>query len=134
MNGGARLLLRTNAEAEPSCLPADPIVQAQQLETGERRASGYRRSHVDRIERSDRLARKRTPRAFHNLRAHSQNAPMKGRLREQGSPVAWPRFASATIAPATSPPAAVWPGGDSSATTSPRSVTSTVSPDRTCLM
>ena len=69
-------------QAELSSRSPDPFVEAEQLKTGCSRPRYQRRGEVDRVERPDRLAGKRLPRAIDNFAADSEDVPVCGSGRE----------------------------------------------------
>jgi len=71
-------------DVEPEFLPglADAIIEAEQRQS-DYRSPGYQcRSEMDRIQCSNRFARKRLPGALHNLRRNTQYLPVRCRRRQ----------------------------------------------------
>jgi hypothetical protein len=76
------LLVRNNVQ--PEFLPslADTIIEAEKRQSHNRCPGHQRRREMDRIQRSNRFARKGLPGALHNLRRDPQDLPVGCRRRQ----------------------------------------------------
>jgi hypothetical protein len=68
-------------DSQPEFLPglAQTIIDAEEQQSRDRRPGSERRRKMDRIERSNRFARKRLPGALHDLWRDTQDLPVRCR-------------------------------------------------------
>ena len=79
-------LIRNNVQ--PEFLPglADAIIEAEERQSHDRSPGHERRREMDRIQCSNRFARKRLPGTLHNLRRDTQDLPVRcGRRQVRAS-------------------------------------------------
>jgi hypothetical protein len=73
-----------HSHAEHRSRLANPLVETQELESGDGGASDKRRSQMKRVERSNRFARKTLPGTFDDLWPDAEDVPVGGSGRQVG--------------------------------------------------